>query len=72
MAEFGEFTPRKEPGGALFAIKCSRQQMSKECEMLTDRPEASREFLGASRVAKTAHATLAFARGLMAILCPVV
>ena len=46
--------------------------MPLEREMLPDRPEAQEEFLCAFRVAKAAHATLAFARRLVAILRPVV
>jgi len=46
--------------------------MPLEREMLPDRPEAREKFLCALRVAKTAHAPLAFARRLVAVLGPVV
>ena len=46
--------------------------MPLEREMLPDRPEAQEEFLCAFRVAKAAHASLAFARRLMAVLRAVV
>jgi hypothetical protein len=46
--------------------------MPLEREMLPDRTEAREEFLCAFRVAKAAHATLPFARRLMAVLGPVV
>ncbi len=41
-------------------------------EILPDRPEAREKFLCTFRVAKAAHATLAFARRLVAVLCSVV
>src|ERR1700692_3523194 len=46
--------------------------MPLEREVLPDRPEAREKFLCAFRVAKAAHATLAFARWLVAVLCAVV
>src|SRR5580698_9090360 len=46
--------------------------MSLEGEILPDRPEAREKFLSAFRVAKAAHATLAFWRWLVAVLCTVV
>src|ERR1700712_399113 len=46
--------------------------MPLEREMLPDRPEAREKFLCAFRVAKASHATLAFARRSMAVLCSVV
>jgi hypothetical protein len=46
--------------------------MPLEREMLPDRPEARERFLRAFRVAKAAHATLMFARQLMAVLGSVV
>ena len=46
--------------------------MPLQCEMLPNRPEAREEFLRAFRVAKAAHATLAFACRLVAILRAVV
>lgn len=42
-----------------------------QCEELTDRTEARKESLCAFRVAKASHATLAFARQLMTVLCAV-
>src|ERR1700735_4006566 len=42
--------------------------MALEREVLPDRPEAREKFLWAFRVAKAAHATLALARGWMAVL----
>ena len=44
--------------------------MPLQCEVLPDRPEAREKFLSAFGVAKAAHATLAFARRLMAVLRP--
>ena len=46
--------------------------MPLEREMLPDRPEAREKFLCAFRIAKAAHATLAFACRLVAVLCAVV
>ncbi|MEA3115741.1 MAG: hypothetical protein QOG58_5540, partial [Caballeronia sp.] len=46
--------------------------MALGCEMWPNRPEAREKFLCAFRVAKAAHATLAFARWLVAVLGPVV
>ena len=46
--------------------------MPLQCEMLPDRPEAREEFLRAFRVAKAAHATLASACRLVAVLRAVV
>lgn len=56
----------------MFAIERSVQQMPLQGEMLTDRPEAREEGLGAFRVAESAHAPLAFTGGLMAVLGPIV
>jgi len=46
--------------------------MALECEMLPYRPEVCEEFLRAFRVAKTAHASLAFACRWVAVLGSVV
>jgi hypothetical protein len=46
--------------------------MPLEREVLSDRPEAEKECPRAFRISKAAHATLTFARWLMAILSPVV
>ena len=46
--------------------------MPLECEMLPDRSQAREKFLCAFRIAKAAHASLAFARRLVAVLCTVV
>ena len=46
--------------------------MPLEREMLPDRPEAREKLLCAFRIAKAAHASLAFARRLVAVLCAVV
>src|SRR5476651_390191 len=46
--------------------------MPLECEMLPDRSQAREKFLCAFRIAKAAHASLAFARRLVAVLCAVV
>ena len=72
MGGFSEFTPYSKAGREVFAIKCSTQQMPLEREILTSRPEAPQEFLRAVQAAKTGRATLALARGLVAILRPVV
>ena len=74
LGKFGEFAPCNEPGCKLFAIERGAYHMPLQCEMLPDlyRPEAREKLLCAFRVAKAAHATLAFARRLMAVLDPVV
>ena len=46
--------------------------MSLQCEVLPDRTEAREKFLCAFRVAKAAHATLAFACRLVAVLGAIV
>ncbi|MEA3096225.1 MAG: hypothetical protein QOF74_465 [Caballeronia mineralivorans] len=46
--------------------------MPLQCEVLPDRPKAREKLLCAFWVAKAAHAALAFARRLVAILGPVV
>jgi len=46
--------------------------MPLEREVLPNRPEAREKFLRAFRVMKAAHATLAFACRLVAVLCTVV
>src|ERR1700687_3533527 len=46
--------------------------MPLQCEVLPYRSEAREEFLYALRVAKTAHAPLAFTRGLVTVLRSVV
>jgi hypothetical protein len=46
--------------------------MPLEREMLLDRPEAREKFLCTFRDAKAAHATLAFAGRLVAVLCAVI
>ena len=72
LGDVGKFAPRLEPGCELFAINRRAQLMALECEMLPYRPEAKEEFLCAFRVAKTAHASLAFACRLVAVLGSVV
>ncbi|ANB72414.1 hypothetical protein AYM40_08605 [Paraburkholderia phytofirmans OLGA172] len=72
MREFSEFAPCNEPGCELFATKRGAYHLPLQCEVLPYRPEAREKFLRAFRVAKAAHATLAFARRLVAALRPVV
>ncbi|KGW62463.1 hypothetical protein Y039_3645 [Burkholderia pseudomallei MSHR1029] len=72
LGDLGKFTPRREAYGEVFAIKRSTQQMPLQGEVLADRPEAREESLSALRVAKSPHASLAFAGRLMAVLGAVV
>jgi hypothetical protein len=72
LGDFGEFAPGNESRRELFAIECRAQQMPLEHEVLPDRPEAREKFLYAFSIAKAAHATLAFARWLVAVLGAVV
>ncbi|CAG9236266.1 hypothetical protein BGLA2_700121 [Burkholderia gladioli] len=56
----------------MLAIKRSTQQMPLQGEVLADQPEAREESLSTLRVAKSSHASLAFAGWLMAVLGAVV
>ena len=70
--DLGQFTPRREGYGKVFAIKRSTQQMPRQGEVLTDQPEALEESLSACRVAKSPHASLAFAGRLMTVFGAVI
>lgn len=70
--DFGEFTPRREACGKVFAIKGGAQQMPLQGETLADWSEAREESLSGLRVAKSSHASLAFAGWLMTVLGAVV
>ncbi len=72
LGDLGQFTPRREAYGKVFAIKRSTQQMPLQGEVLADQPEAREESLSACRVAKSPHASLAFAGRLMAVFGAVV
>ncbi|CAB3810298.1 hypothetical protein LMG27177_07121 [Paraburkholderia fynbosensis] len=72
LGEVGEFVPRSESGREVFAIERSTQQMPLEREMLPYRTETREECLRAVAVAKSAHATLAFAGRLVAVLRSIV
>lgn len=72
LGDLGQFTPRREACGEVFAIRRSAQQMPLKGEVLADQPEALEESLSARRVAKPSHASLAFAGRLMAVLGAVV
>lgn len=58
--------------GEVVAIKRGTQQMPHQGEVLVYQPEDREESLGAIRVAKSPHASLAFAGWLMAVLGAVV
>ncbi len=44
LGDLGQFTPRREAYGEVFAIKRSTQQMPLQGEVLADRPEAHSDF----------------------------
>ncbi len=72
LGDLGQFTPRREAYGKVFAIKRGTQQMPLQGEVLADQPEALEESLSARRVAKSLHASLAFAGRLMTVFGAVV
>jgi len=72
LGDFGDFAPGDKSISELFAIKLSAQQVSLEREMLPNWLEARENFLCSFGITKTAHATLAFTRGLITILDSIV